>query len=151
MENAAKLLGKKASQLRQRLQVAKDELNKITMCGDEMNGNTTQNEEEEFIDALKEEMPEVFKNIEGNFEQLDKVDDLVQEVLNTRDIETMQELKTLVDDAALKVDQCEGLVNKLENEIIEWDAHKKLCRRDDELAEIDALLREFKTEMQEEV
>jgi len=41
-----------------------------------MDGNTSQQEEEEFIDALKEEMPEVFKNIDGNFEQLDKIDDL---------------------------------------------------------------------------
>jgi len=29
-----------------------------------MEGNTSTNEEEEFIDALKDEMPEVFSNIE---------------------------------------------------------------------------------------
>jgi hypothetical protein len=32
-----------------------------------MDGNTSMNEEEEFLDALKEEMPEVFKNIDSNF------------------------------------------------------------------------------------
>jgi len=32
-----------------------------------MDGNTTHNEEDEFIDALKDEMPEVFKNIDANF------------------------------------------------------------------------------------
>jgi len=42
-----------------------------------MEGNTSNQDEEEFIDALKEEMPEVFKNIEGNFKDFDKVDDLV--------------------------------------------------------------------------
>jgi predicted nuclease with TOPRIM domain len=144
MENAAKLLGQKANQLRKRLDTAKGELEKISKCGDEMEGNTSHNEEEEFIDALKEEMPEVFKNIESNYEQLDKIDDLIQAVLKDRQIETMQELKGQIDDAQTKVEQCEGLVNKLENEIIEWDAHKKLCRRDEELGEIESLLKEFK-------
>ena len=43
-----------------------------------MDGNTTHNEEDEFIDALKDEMPEVFKNIDMNFEQIDGIDDLLK-------------------------------------------------------------------------
>ena len=39
-----------------------------------MDGNTSNNEEDEFIDALKDEMPEVFKNIEFNFDQIDEID-----------------------------------------------------------------------------
>jgi hypothetical protein len=49
-----------------------------------------------------------------------------------------------------KIEQCEALVNKLENEIIEWDALKKLCRRDEELAEIENLLEDFEKEVAEE-
>jgi hypothetical protein len=59
----------------------------------------------------------------------------------------MQELKKQIDDSTTKVEQCEGLVNKLENEIIEWDAFKKLCRRDEEIGEIDNLLKEFNTDL----
>jgi hypothetical protein len=33
-----------------------------------MDGNTTLQEEDEFIDALKDEMPEVFRNIDLNFD-----------------------------------------------------------------------------------
>jgi hypothetical protein len=84
MENAAKLLGQKAENLRNRLEIAQGELKKISKCGVEMDGNTSHNEEEEFIDALKEEMPEVFKNIEGNFDQLDKIKLMIVEVLKTR-------------------------------------------------------------------
>jgi hypothetical protein len=62
----------------------------------------------------------------------------------------MQTLKTEVDDATLKVEQCEGLVNKLENEIIEWDSLRKLCRRDEELEEIDNLLRDFHNDLTNE-
>jgi chromosome segregation ATPase len=62
----------------------------------------------------------------------------------------MQELKAQIDDSQTKVEQCEGLVNKLENEIIEWDAHRKLCRRDEELGEIDSLIKEFKTDLKAE-
>jgi len=115
-----------------------------------MDGNTSHTEEEEFIDALKEEMPEVFKNIEGNFDQLDKIDQLIEDVIKNRDIDTMQELKGQIDDAQTKVEQCEGLVNKLENEIIEWDATKKLCRRDEELGEIEGLLKEFRADLKGE-
>jgi len=38
-----------------------------------MDGNCSRNEEEEFIEALKDEMPDVFNNITGNFEQIDKI------------------------------------------------------------------------------
>ena len=48
-----------------------------------MDGNTSHNEEEEFIDALGDEMPEVFKNIEGNFDQLDKVDEMITSIKET--------------------------------------------------------------------
>lgn len=52
MANAALLLEKKAESLRERLTVAQSELKKISSTGDMMDGNTTQNEEEEFLDAL---------------------------------------------------------------------------------------------------
>jgi hypothetical protein len=65
MDNAAKLLGVQGQALRARLQSVKDDLLKINKTGTEMEGNTTDDGEEDFIDALKEEMPQVFKNIEG--------------------------------------------------------------------------------------
>lgn len=90
-----------------------------------MDGNTTHNEEDEFIDALKDEMPDVFKNIELNFEQIDGIDILLKQVIETRNIEKMALLKKEIDDANNKVEQSEGLVVKLENEIVEWNAFKK--------------------------
>jgi len=57
MENATRLLRKKSHQLRERLTQAKTDLTKIAETGNEMEGNTTHNEEDEFIDALKDEMP----------------------------------------------------------------------------------------------
>jgi len=45
-----------------------------------MDGNCSRNEEEEFIEALKDEMPEVFKNIDGNFDQITKVDQIIIEI-----------------------------------------------------------------------
>ena len=78
MDNAAKLLMKKSGKLRERLTIAEGELKKITNCGNEMNGNTSVQEEEEFIDALNLEMPEVFNNISINFQQLDDIDELIR-------------------------------------------------------------------------
>lgn len=62
----------------------------------------------------------------------------------------MQLAKKEIDDANMKVEQSEGLVQKLENEIIEWNACKKLCTRDEELQEIDTLLMEFRMDLTQE-
>lgn len=104
IENATKLLEVKNHKLRERLEIAQKELGKINKCGDEMDGNCSRNEEEEFIEALKDEMPEVFKNIDGNFEQITKVDQIIIEIQKTKSIEMMQTLKLEVDDASIKVE-----------------------------------------------
>ena len=104
MDNATKIMAKKMVKLRQRLQEAKDDLDQIRNCGEEMDGNTTNNEEDEFIDALKDEMPEVFKNIDFNFTELDEIDALLQDVIQNKEIEKMQTLKKLVDEATNKIE-----------------------------------------------
>ena len=104
MDNATVLLTKKAQKLRERLMAAQKGLKKIHNCGNEMDGNTTHNEEDEFIDALKDEMPDVFKNIELNFEQIDGIDILLKQVIDTRNIEKMALLKKEIDDANNKVE-----------------------------------------------
>ena len=62
----------------------------------------------------------------------------------------MTKLKQEIDDTNEKLEQCEGLVNKLENEVIEWDSLKKLCRRDEELNEIAVLVKDFDADLSKE-
>jgi hypothetical protein len=45
-----------------------------------MDGNTSNKEEEDFISALTNEMPEVFENIETTLELLKEIEKLVQDV-----------------------------------------------------------------------
>ena len=45
-----------------------------------MDGNTSNNEEEEFIEALKNEMPEVQNNLETTLKLLTEIDAIVKEV-----------------------------------------------------------------------
>ena len=143
MDNATVLINKKAHQLRERLTVARKALEKIQNCGEEMDGNTSAAEEEEFVETLKTEMPDVFQNIGQNFEQIDGIDDLIKQVTATKDIEKMKLAKAEVDDATNKVVESEGLVVKLEQEIIEWNALKKLIKRDVELDDVDAAVKEM--------
>ena len=56
------------------------QLKKITKSGEEMDGNVSNNEEEEFIHALKNEMPEVFENIETTLTMLKDIDKLIFDV-----------------------------------------------------------------------
>lgn len=59
----------------------------------------------------------------------------------------MADLKKEISEASVKVEQSEALVIKLENEIIEWNSFKKVCRRDEELGEIESLVNEFKEDL----
>ena len=96
-------------------------------------------------------MPEVFKNIEANFGLLDHIDSELKLVLKYKDINKMQAVKKDLDEASVKVDQCESLVVKLDNEVIEWDAFKKLCRRDDELNELEKLVEDLSKDLEGEM
>jgi hypothetical protein len=77
IHNATKLLAKKSNKLRERLTAAKDMFEKITDCGNQMDGNTSTNEEEDFVEMLKDQMPEIFGNIDENFKQIDGIDQLL--------------------------------------------------------------------------
>lgn len=143
MENSADLLGLKAQELRERLQASKKNLQNISKAGEDMDGNTSNKEEDEFIDALKAEMPEVFENIETTLNLLLEIEKLVGEVKKTMSVEKMTDLKEKVNIASENVEESESLVQKLEKEIVEWNAQKKLCRRDQELDEIKNLTKSF--------
>ena len=108
-----------------------------------MDGNTTATDEDEFVETLKGEMPDVFINIGLNFQQIDLIDGLVKEVEISKDDEKIKQAKSEIDIVLQKVIDSEGLVIKLEQEIIEWNAIGKLVKRDEELDEIEAAVQEM--------
>jgi hypothetical protein len=108
-----------------------------------MDGNTSTNEEEEFIHAIKNEMPEVLDNIETNLGLLVEIEKLVPDVKQSMSLEKMNDLREKVEIATENVEESEGLVIKLEKEILEWNAQKKLCKRDCELEEAKNLLNDY--------
>lgn len=57
-----------------------------------MDGNTSTTEEEEFIYALKKEMPEVFENIEVTLNLLNDIDKLVKELKVKPDVAQVETL-----------------------------------------------------------
>ena len=57
MESSINILSAKAVDLKEQLLAAKKQLKCISKSAEEMDGNTSNNEEEEFIFALKDEMP----------------------------------------------------------------------------------------------
>ena len=58
-----------------------------------MDGNTSNAEEEDFILALNNEMPEVIKNINTNLFMLSEVDNIAKEVKISLDTELFKNLK----------------------------------------------------------
>ena len=76
---------------------------------------------------------------------------MIKQILKTRDPDSMSNLKKGLDEITDKVEQSEGLVSKLENELVEWNSFQKLCKRDIELEEIQELLTDFKKDLDEVV
>lgn len=122
LENSTDLLSLKAQELRDRLKESREQLQKIQKSGDAMDGNTSTNEEEEFIQAIKNEMPEVLDNIETNLGLLVEIEKLVPDVKQSMSLEKMNDLREKVEIATENVEESEGLVIKLEKEILEWNA-----------------------------
>lgn len=106
----------------ERLLESKGNLTKMSKCGEDMDGNTSNKEEEDFRYALTNEMPEVFERIETTHELLKEIERLVQDVKQTLNLDKATELRKKVDDATEYVEEFEGLVTKLEKEIVDWNA-----------------------------
>ena len=98
MENAVTLLKSKAYKLRERLKIAQEGLTKINNAGNEMDGNTTIQDEDELINKLKEKMPSILRNTDEDFEALDAIDNLIIEIIQTKNVEKISQLKKDVDD-----------------------------------------------------
>ena len=70
------------------------------------------------------------------FTLLKEVDKLLIEVKHSMDVDTMTDLQDKSNQAGENVDEAEALLNQLEQEIFNWNASKKLQRRDRELENI---------------
>ena len=145
-ENALKLMKKKLDKLKERLTSYKSKLSQISQAGKEMDGNTSNDGEDDFIGALDDEMPVVFENIEKNFKQLEVLQAQYNQMLKKPDGDLLKKMGKDLDGVLTNVNQTEVLVNKLENEIVEWDTPKKLIRRD---VEVEAIQRRVKDALAE--
>lgn len=68
--NAVRVFTQQQQSLKKRLGEAHEKLKRINQSSEEMDGNSTTNDEDDFTNALKSEMPQVFKNIDEHFELL---------------------------------------------------------------------------------
>ena len=95
-------------------------------------------------------MPEVLTNVNENLQALDQIDALIKSIKSNKSVDQVTELKERIDGVDQKIEEQETLNIKLQNEMIEWDAHKKLCRRDQELDQIDEELKDFQKDVNKE-
>ena len=137
LSNACLILRQKAGKLRKRLTASNNQIKQMNESGNEMDGNTSTTEEDEFIEAMTQEMPNVYKNIDSNFKMLAEFEEAIGAIEKNRDPNELIKIKTRMENLSQNVTETEGLANKLEAEILGWNAHKKLIKRDVELDEID--------------
>ena len=132
-DNALKLMKKKLDTVKERLTDYKKQLDQICASGKDMDGNTSNQDEDEFIGALDDEMPGVFDNMDKNFKQLEVLYARYNQLLKKTDPAKVKQLGEELKLIEKNTEQTGDLVDKLDHEIMEWDNPKKLCRRDQEL------------------
>ena len=66
-------MGKLVTDLKERIEKTKELCGKITKCGGELDGNTTNDEEKDFVEAIAEEMPPILGKLEEDFVNVDKI------------------------------------------------------------------------------
>lgn len=87
---------KKANQLLDRLKTCKGQMKKIDECTQDMDGNNSNEEEDDFIEAIREEMPDVFKQINSNFGSLDGFLENIKKVKSNPTHADLQKLKDVL-------------------------------------------------------
>lgn len=107
-------------------------LGKVKKAGEDMDGNHS-DDEFEFVDALKAEMPTVTTELNQLVKKVDDIEEIIENVQQTRDKETMKTLRSKIENAEELLEEKESLLAKLEPEIVQWDPQDKLTRRDEEL------------------
>lgn len=73
MDNALGLFEKRADKLRQRALAVRDIFRKIKKAGEDMDGNHT-DDENDFVEALQEEMPAVEEEMKNTLAKIDYID-----------------------------------------------------------------------------
>lgn len=78
-----------------------------------MEDNTSRIEEDDFIETLQDEMPEVLTNVNANLQALDEIDAQIKSIKNKKSVDQVTELKEQIDDVSLKIEEQETLNIKL--------------------------------------
>ena len=114
----------------------RDILERVKKAVETIEGNHTDDEEIEFCDALDEELPGLEEDLETCFGQIDKCNQLLEQLKQDMTEPKMQQLQAEVETAAEMIDEKEQIAAKLEPEIIGWNPLAKLIRRDEELERV---------------
>lgn len=115
-----------------------------------MDGNFSNDDEQNFVLALKDELPNALENIDKNLELLAEIEKLVPEVKKSMSLDMMNDLREKVDLATESVEENEKLVRKKEQEMLEWNVQKKLCKRDCNLEEAKNILTQYIEDLNQE-
>jgi hypothetical protein len=151
MDNALALLDRRGNKLGDRIKAIRNLCGKIDKTGKELDGNTSTEEEREFIDAMSEEMPIVLANLNKKEQELIALMQALKDLKKSKKPEDLLKVKTGFEVLGQKIEEEEKLSNDLEKEIIEWNAQKKLTKRDEELEDAEYTIQEINFEVGDEI
>ena len=140
------------------MQKSKDILKKIEVAGNELDGNTSCEEEDDFLRYFGENGPSIFADIEKIFSKLDDIDNLIGDIreshlsksLSNQDLDKIPQLESDLNDATNDSQKIEELVKMLQGNLYTMHAFQKLCKRDEELETIEQMLNMIASDIQNE-
>lgn len=103
LKNGTSVMEKKAASLFERLKNVKSQLRKIDDCTKDMDGDGSGAEEEDFIEALREEMPDVMARINDSFESIDDFNGCIKKLRKNPTHADMQKLKNALEEVSQSI------------------------------------------------
>jgi DNA repair ATPase RecN len=126
----------KNQKLRERLTKAEDTFRDIKKVVNELDDNHSTIEEEELIDDVLNDIPEIDKNFEDHLNALDTIDNNIVGVSQTKSADDMKKVQNELSKAVDFIQKTEAFVQNLETDIVDMGALSKLVKRDKELFDI---------------
>ena len=95
-------------------------------------------------------MPSQLEHIQECIDEVGQLEKEIAAIRRAAKVDGLNEAKQRTDQVSQEIEAIEGVVNKLEREMLAWNAQKKLIKRDVELDEITNLCNDFLEDLMQE-
>ena len=106
-----------------------------------MDGNVSDSNEEYLVQSMKTEIPSNMQILKKVKKDISHIEETIKKLQKKKDFNKMDEVKQKIKETDSILQNFEELATQNKLNIVQWNALKKLCKRDKELNEIEGNLK----------